>query len=353
MIRVLGLSQHEEWDAIVRSFPNYDVYYLSGYVRPFMIHGDGDPCLLYAEGDTWKAIYVFMKRKTFVEGIYDAITPYGYGGVLFDGSYAQQDLQNFWSSFNKTMKEECIIDNFVRYHPVLNNAAQSRNFTSVIDLGKTIVVDLTSPEAIWNNMTSKKRGKIRKAEKNGIEIHCGQGMDLFREFMPIYNATMKKDDATDYYYFEMPFYEAIHEGLKDHYEVFYATWNGKIIMMSVMLYCNCQMHYHLSGSLQEYRHLEANNVLLYKAALWGYEHGLKTFHLGGGVGSSDDPLYTFKAGFNRHSNCQFSIGKQIIDTVKYNDLVRMKKEENPLFDESSSFFPLYRSDKIITKNGSE
>lgn len=347
MIKLIGLSHQEEWDSVVRSFPNYDVYYLSGYVKPFMLHGDGVPCLLFAKEDTWKAIYVFMKRETFVEGVYDAITPYGYGGVLFDGSYTQKDLQNFWESFNMIMKGEGIIDNFVRYHPVLNNAPLARDYTSVIDLGKTIAIDLSSPDDIWNNMTSKKRGKIRKAEKNGIEIHHGQGLDLFREFLPIYNATMEKDEATDYYFFEMPFYEAIHEELRDHYEMFYATLEGKIIMMAIMLHCNGQMHYHLSGSLLEYRNLEPNNLLLYKAALWGYEHGLKTLHLGGGVGSADDPLYTFKAGFNRNSDYQFSIGKQIIDLDKYNGLVRIKKEENPLFDESSSFFPLYRSEQRI------
>ena len=343
MIKIIGLSKREEWDEIVRSFTNYDVYYLSGYVTPFMLHGDGEPCLLYAEGDSWRAIYVFMKRKTFVDGVYDAITPYGYGGVLFDGSYTQDDLLRFWSFFNKTMSEEGIIDNFVRYHPILKNASLARGYTSVIDLGKTIAIDLSSPDDIWNNMTSKKRGKIRKAEKNGIEIHHGQGIDLFQEFLPIYNATMEKDAATDYYFFEMPFYEAIHNGLKDNYEMFYATLGGKIVMMSIMLYCNGQMHYHLSGSLLEYRNLEPNNLLLYKAALWGYEHGLKTLHLGGGVGSADDPLYTFKAGFNRNADYQFSIGKQIIDNDKYNDLVRMKKEKDPLFDETSSFFPLYRS----------
>lgn len=347
MIRLLDISQNEEWDDIVRSFSNYDVYYLSGYVKPFMIHGDGEPCLLYAKGETWKAIYVFMKRKTFVDGVFDAITPYGYGGVLFDGTYSNEDLQQFWNSFNETMKNEGIIDNFVRYHPVLGNASTAKDYTSVIDLGKTIAIDLSSPDVIWNNMTSKKRGKIRKAEKNGIEVHHGQGMDLFREFIPIYNATMEKDDAENYYFFEMPFYEAIHEGLKDNYEMFYATLDGKIIMIAIMLYCNGQMHYHLSGSLLEYRNLEPNNLLLYKAALWGHEHGLQTLHLGGGVGSADDPLYTFKAGFNRNSDYQFSIGKQIIDADMYNELVRMKKESNPRFDETSSFFPLYRSEKII------
>lgn len=32
-----------------------------------------------------RAIYVYMKRNTAIEGVYDSITPYGYGGVLFEG----------------------------------------------------------------------------------------------------------------------------------------------------------------------------------------------------------------------------------------------------------------------------
>ena len=35
------LESAEKWDAIVRSFEKYDVYWLSGYVKAFHIHGDG------------------------------------------------------------------------------------------------------------------------------------------------------------------------------------------------------------------------------------------------------------------------------------------------------------------------
>lgn len=43
------MTQRKEWDEVVRSFAEYDVYYLSGYVRAFEIHGDGVPQLLYYE----------------------------------------------------------------------------------------------------------------------------------------------------------------------------------------------------------------------------------------------------------------------------------------------------------------
>lgn len=82
--------------------------------------------------------------------------------------------------------------------------------------------------------------------------------------------------------------------------------------MSIILFANKQMHYHLSGSVMEYRNLAPSNLLLYKAALWGCEHGYKTFHLGGGVGSGEDNLYKFKAAFNKNSNYQFSIAKYIL-----------------------------------------
>lgn len=70
---------------------------------------------------------------------------------------------------------------------------------------------------------------------------------------------------------------------------------------------------------------------------------MKTFYLGGGVGSGEDNLYKFKAAFNKNSNYQFSIGKQVFDQEKYDELVKIRKESDSSFDESSHYFPLYRA----------
>lgn len=343
MLKLISLTESSEWDATVRSFTKHDVYYLSGYVKAFHIHGDGDPYLLYYEDNGLRAIYVYMRRNTALEGVYDSVTPYGYGGVLFDGDTSEGNLQSFWTAYLEKMAEEHIVDNFVRYHPVLKNAVPMKAVSNVIDLGKTIAFDLESPEVIWDNIISKNRNMIRKAEKNGITIEHGKGMDLLDQFTEIYNATMDKDHAEEYYYFKRPFYESIDRDLQDNYEMFYAVLNGEIIAMSIMLFGNKQMHYHLSGSMIEYRNLAPSNLLLYKAALWGCEQGFKTFHLGGGVGSGEDNLYKFKAAFNRNSDYQFSIGKEIYNQELYDELVRIRKESDSKFDETSRFFPLYRA----------
>ncbi len=346
-IKILPISKSEEWDIIVKSFIEYDVYYLSGYVKAFHMHGDGTPYLLYYESHMLKAIYVYMRRETSIEGEYDSITPYGYGGVLFEGDMSTDNKMAFWREYLEAMEEEHIVDNFVRYHPILKNADPMKSITEVIDLGKTVAFDLTSPEVIWENIISKNRNMIRKAEKNGIEIFHGKDLALFQDFKRIYNATMDKDNAEEYYYFEDEFYESIHHDLHDNYEMFYAVLDGQIIAMSIMLFANKQMHYHLSGSMIEYRNLAPSNLLLYKAALWGCEQGYKTFHLGGGVGSGEDNLYKFKAAFNRNSHCQFSIGKQIFNQDLYDELVLERMRINKSFNMNSHFFPLYRSSEEI------
>jgi hypothetical protein len=343
MIKIISIIESKEWDIIVRSFTDYDVYYLSGYVKAFQLHGDGEPQMFFFEENGLRGIYVYMKRKTFIDGVFDSITPYGYGGFLLEGDASEESLKMLWTAYIQKMNEENIVDNFVRYHPVLANAVPMKSCSEVIDLGKTVAMDLSSEDMIWTNIHSKNRNMIRKAEKNGIVIMHGQGMELFDEFIKIYNATMEKDNAEEYYYFKREFYESIHEDLKENYEMFWAEHEGKIIAMSIMIFANGRLNYHLSGSDTEYRNMAPSNLLLYKAAIWGCEKGMKTFHLGGGFGSGEDSLFRFKISFNRFSDYQFSIAKHVFDVGMYEELVTIRAKEKDGFDPKSNFFPLYRS----------
>ena len=59
---MIDINSSEEWDSIVRSFKEYDVYSLSGYTKAFQIHGDGLPVLFYYEGNGLRGFNVVMKR---------------------------------------------------------------------------------------------------------------------------------------------------------------------------------------------------------------------------------------------------------------------------------------------------
>ena len=299
MLKIYTLEQSAQWDATVSSFPTHDIYWMSGYVKAFQLHGDGEPLLLHFDDGHTRGINVVMKRDVAKDShffgripqqtYFDIATPYGYGGWIIEG-----EGEALFAAYEKWCVDNGIISEFVRFHPVVDNAHSASCFYEVIPLGQTVAMDLTSPEIIWNNLSSKNRNMIRKAQKNGIRIYNGRSVELYRVFREIYNGTMQKDNAVDYYYFGEEFYDSLLHDLPHNAQIFYAVYEDKIIAASIMLAENGFLNYHLSGSLREYAHLAPSNLLLYEAALWGCANGCKALHLGGGVGSGEDSLFKFK-----------------------------------------------------------
>lgn len=343
MLTICTMEQSNEWDAIVRSFKDYDVYWLSGYVEAFRIHGDGEPLLFFYEKEQTRGINVVMKRdiadipyfsdKVPSNTYFDFSTPYGYGGWLIEGTNSDILFQEYGGWCQK----HNIISEFVRFHPVIQNHVNVQNIYNVSSLGKVIIMDLTSPEIIWANMTSKNHNMVRKAQKCGVRIYNGRFPEAYEKFQEIYNATMDKDHAKDYYYFSREFYQSILNDLSKNAQVFFADLDGKVIAASIMLTANGYMNYHLSGSIKDFSSVAPTNLLLYEAALWGYENGCKTLYLGGGVGSSEDSLLKFKKSFFRGDNTDyFYIGKKVFDLEKYKMLVNIREQTD------SEYFPKYR-----------
>lgn len=343
MLTVYSLEQADQWDSVVRSFKEYDTYWLSGYVKAFQLHGDGEPILFFYQDGTTRGINVVMKRdladdRRFGnmiqrEQYFDFATPYGYGGWIIEGDNPESLFQAYLS----WMKQHCIVSEFIRFHPLLQNHLQCADFYNIVRLGEVVHMDLSSPETVWNNLTSKNRNMIRKALKNDIRVYNGRFPYIFEQFRLIYNGTMDKDNAAEYYYFEPEFYSSVLEDLPENAQVFWAEKDERIIAASIVLAANHRMNYHLSGSVKEYSSLAPGNFILYKAAMWGNANGYKTFYLGGGVGSGEDNLFKFKRAFYKGELNHFYIGKRVIDQKAYDELVRMRE---PL---DSSFFPLYRA----------
>lgn len=344
---VIGLDEENRWNEIVKEFSDYDVYYLAEYVKAFQIHGDGEPQLIYFNNGNLSAMNVVMKRDISIhkgfsnfldkDTYFDFATPYGYGGFIFEGKYSKQDVEQLNNEYSVFCKENNIISEFVRLHPVIANGTKVDDMYSVQKLGNTVTIPLHSKKQIWEELNKKNRNVIRKAEKSGVEIYCGRSTKLMEEFIRMYNKTMDKDSAQDYYYFKEEFYESMLKDLKDHFLIFYAQLDESIISMAVIMFCNHQLHYHLSASEQAYQKYAPTNLLLFEAACWGCENGYDTFHLGGGLGSKEDNLYKFKKSFTKCEDTSFFIGKKVFNQEAYEHLCSL----NDGTDEN--FFPRYRA----------
>ena len=302
--------------------------------------------MFHYEKDGVRGINVVMKRdishdRHFVEKLeenkyFDFSTPYGYGGWIVEGT----DTEQLFTDYEKWCENNNIVSEFVRFHPIVKNHNECEASYEVIPLGEVVAMDLTSPEVIWENIISKNRNVIRKAIKNGVKIYNGRYPDIYEKFRSIYNKTMDKDNAEDYYYFKPDFYSSILDDLPQNAQVFYAQHpDGTVIAASIMIAANGKMNYHLSGSLREYSSLAATNLLLYEAALWGSANGYKTLYLGGGVGSGEDSLFKFKRAFYKKDLNRFYIGKKIFMKDKYDELVGLRDD----ISAESSFFPKYKA----------
>ncbi|WP_163583211.1 lipid II:glycine glycyltransferase FemX [Gracilibacillus saliphilus] len=351
MLKVVTVQEEELWNDLVKSMDHFDVYQLADYVKAFKIHGDGDPLLFYYEDNEIKAINVVMKRDIALDqsfrGIieenmfFDLSTPYGYGGFLIEGQKNNENMNQLFEEYQNYCIKHNIVSEFVRFHPLLRNCRDVENYYEVIQLGNTITVNLETEKTLWENMIGKNRNVIRKAIKSGVEIYWGRNQELYNEFIDMYNDTMDKDNAKDYYYFDEAFYNSVLKDLRYNSMIFYATIQGKIIAMSMILYANGKVHYHLSASWREYLKYAPTNLLLTEVATWGIANGFHSFHLGGGLGSGEDSLYKFKKAFNKNSDTYFSIGKKVFNNEVYEELLSMRSL-NDKEAQSTDFFPAYR-----------
>ena len=350
MLTVYSLERSEEWDQTVRSFENHDVYWLSGYVRAFQLHGDGDPLLIVYEEEGFRGINVVMKRdisddKHFTgligEGEYfDLATPYGYGGWLFEGEEKDETFGRFSDEYSSWCRDNRIVSEFVRFHPVLENVSVINDkFYDIVFLGNTVAIELDDKEKIWERYSSKNRSHIRVAAKEGVTVKIDNSEEAFAQFMKIYETTMDHDDAASYYYFDSSFFESVRKDLNGCSTIFTAYLGDTAIASSIMLYDGKYMNYHLSGQLFDYRRYSGTSVILNEAACWGCDHGYEWLHLGGGLGAKEGPLYDFKKAFyKKGDDRKFHIGRKIFDEKAYNALIDMREGE---LDEG--FFPGYRA----------
>lgn len=336
-----------EWDDIVSSFKDRDIYWLNGYTKAFELHGDGTPILLYYEDPEVRGINVVMKRdiakdKHFSGKIetgkyFDLSTAYGYGGWLFEGNTGS--LQSFRRELKDWYSANNIVSEFYRFHPVVENAAALEDDMEIIQLGRTVAIELDDTQNIWDRYSSKNRGHIRKAEKEGVIVKQSDSSEAMEIFKAIYKTTMNHDEADDYYYFGDSFYESIQNELKGKYMIYIAYYEDRPIAAAIMLFENRFINYHLSGQLIEYRKYAGTNMILHEAAKWGCENGYEWFHLGGGLGAQEGPLYDFKKSFYKKGEDKtFCIGKKIVDQELYDYLLKVRNKEK-----TGGFFPEYRA----------
>lgn len=272
---------------------------------------------------------------------YDITTPYGYGGPIIEECNENKGelLQGYKELFKKYCYENNIVSEFVRFHPLFNNAKEMESIYHPVYNRHTLGTNLKDFEdPVQSEFSKSCRKNIRRKLEMGMTYRVTTNPTDFTKFKKCYYSTMERNEATDYYYFNDEYFEKIHKYYGNNTILVETIYNNETIAAGLYYVYNGIIHIHLSGTLKEYLHLSPAYILRYGVTIWGKENGYKLIHHGGGRSSSEeDSLYLFKKQFAKNTNFEFYLGKKIWNEDIYNKLC-----EKANVSKDEEFFPAYR-----------
>ncbi len=345
---VLSLKDAKIWSEYFNKLPEYqqDIYFTPEFYNLYEQNGNGIAnCFVFTQNENF-AIYPFLKNEIIFNGekYYDIQGAYGYNGVL-STTYDSKFIDDFYRAFDIFCKNENIIAEFTRFHPLMENHQFSEPYMNVIKDRQVVWLDLTKDyDQIWKDSYScNNRNMIRKAQKNDIKLTISDKESDYKLFYEIYHATMKEVGAQSFYYFNEEYILHFKSLIGNKQKLLLASYQGKNICAMLLMLNGKYAHYHLSGRVKEYAHLAANNLLLDFAIQTAKEHGAQQLHLGGGTSSCpDDSLLRFKTNFSK-ARSTFYFGLKTHNHTIYNQIINQWEQKFPeKTDKYKKFLLRYR-----------
>jgi len=273
---------------------------------------------------------------------YDIITPYGFGGpVIVESSNDRLLIEGFTEAFREYCMRSGIICEFVRFHPLLNNACSwSETYDVRLDR-KMIAIDLTYPD-IRDQFKHNCRNNVRRALKCGVRAELDSSLETMEDFIDIYYRTMQKNNADPYYFFSHAYFERFTKNLRGNACIINARLDEKTISAALFIYSPQYAHCHLAATLPEYYKYEGNNLVLDKACEHFQGIHCEWLFLGGGITADEaDPLFAFKHTFGRtEANVkEYYTGRKVWNPEVYQKVMEIYLAAGNV---RKSFFPEYR-----------
>lgn len=346
--------QDSLWQQILTQLP-HDVYHLPEYLA-IEAKRTGTIAQAFVATDNDNVFFIpYLLRKcddVFMQGsssedIFDVVSPYGYPSILLTETDDRSDKfhELALASLKTNFQERSICSAFFRLHPILNSNFQSIFAADTfINTGKTVSIDLTLSEAqIWAHTRKGHQSTINKCKRLGLTAKIVHYSEYITEFIDIYQETMNRVVAKQSYYFSRDYFEDLLK-LGDRLHLCIVEAENKIAAASLFFESCGIVQAHLGGTRTEFLKQSPFNLLLHHARLWAKERGNQFLHIGGGLGGSQDRLYTFKSGFSRQTH-DFLTLRLIVDQERYNFLVSLRAKYLDTTVEKlleTDFFPAYR-----------
>lgn len=345
--RIISVDDHTAWAVAMNGAGARDVYYSPHYHKLYSFRGGR--CLAYiATGGGETLFYPYFIRPIGRVGsvdispqLNDIETVYGYTGPM-----ATTDSGDFlaeaWAEFASWCSEHNVVSEFVRSNPFLRTERFVAPQTKLTLDRKVVEICLDGAEDdLWRSYDPVQRNRVRKALRSDVTCQQADLKNDLSVFRRLYEATMHRIGAAEFYMFPESYYHIMMSSLSKHAVLFFARLADQVIAASLFLHYGNNIHYHLGGSCQKHLSLAPNNLLFHEVSAWARRHGFRRLHLGGGKSNAaDDPLFRFKRRFSQ-SMRPFYLGRRVHDRVQYDRLCELWRQQ-ARYAALPSHFPPYR-----------
>jgi hypothetical protein len=337
----VGVDDPRWRDALARS--PHDFHHLPAFVGLSSRTTErGTPlAAIVTGGDRLMLLPIIRRDVPNAAGLLDATSPYGYPAPVFGGPADPGFVSDAVKELTEAMRRERYVSLFVRMHPVLDPDAAAFSVGTLITHGETVVIDLSlSDEEQWRQHQSGHRNEINKALRLGHEAFIDESWKHFDDFVSLYTETMKRLEASPYYFFDADYFRGMREALgPERLHLAVTRIGGEVAAASLITTVSGIVQYHLSGTTERFIKERPTKLLLHQVRRWATARGERWFHLGGGLGAAADSLFRFKAGFSKLRRT-FRTWRVAIDADRYTELSRGKHPAGS--HDLTGFFPAYR-----------
>lgn len=324
MFEVISIHDHMRWEKILHLFQVSDIYYTSQYFLSAMKLDPGEALMFYYIDEEGEIAYPFIKRA--IEGnssaYYDITTAFGYGGPLVKAAKNMPQLiHNFLRVFSDYCRQENIIVEYIRFHPLKGNAELFKEHLNLMPVYETFTLKL-DPHSKPASAQSKEQWE------NGFVIKkLGTVRHMFEFLVLYYSGVRRKEDADSYYFFTNDYFEALISSLGPNLHLFGAYHENKLISASYVLTLGDTIYHHLEGNGEEPEAEDAAKLLLMKIAEWGRDNYYQFFHLGGDYFEDGEEGSGVKEQISNMPASVFYICKKVHDASIYKQLISEEESD--------------------------
>jgi hypothetical protein len=338
------------WLALWQDWPDREVMAHPEYVRLFARTGDR---VLAATLRTERGgvLYPFILRPLAAEPWcppgetgWDLTSPYGYAGP-FAWNVGAEEARAFWAQLDRWTAAQPVITSFARLSLF---PGQLLPFDGEVAVNSPNVVRglELSEEDLWNDYEPKVRRNVRRAQSRGCAFEVDPDGTRLDEFLGVYTATMRRRNASSYYFFPRELFEALRRELPGHFAFFHVVHAGTVVSSELVLLSRRHAYFFLGGTLAEAFELRPGDLLQHETFRWCRGAGKRALVLGGGHRGAEG-LLRYKQAFAPRGEVPFRTGTRIHDPARAGRLVearrRWEQARGVEWRPDPGFFPAYRS----------